>query len=78
MKKNFEEIELLKKLSVVPQWTTGMKKTNGSMWIKKFTDAGYVATGWRFCDGYGDWWDEYHNGEEFIYAEQCVGYVEKF
>lgn len=76
--KSLQEIELLKKFQVIPQWTTGMKTTNGSMWTKKFIEAGYISTGWRFCDRYGDWWDEYTDGEEFIYAEQCVRYIVKY
>jgi len=78
IKKSFEEIVFLKKLNVIPQWTTGMKTTSHSMWTKRFIDAGYRPTGWRFCDRYGDWWDEYQDGKEFIYAEQMIRYTEVY
>lgn len=80
MKKDLVEIELLKKFKVVPHWAIGMKTTEPSIWVQKFIDAGYEPTGWRFCDGFISWWDEYYNekNNEFIYASQCVRYVEKY
>lgn len=80
MEKDFMETCLLKEFGVVPRWATGIKKTKGSIWTDKFISAGYKPTGWRLCDGFMSWWDEYidEDNKEFIYASQCVRYVEKY